>query len=74
MEKLKRSEKYKIFRDYGVPRYMMIDLEERKREQRLCAFVAFMMLVLAIAGKTEAQRTFGLLALFISSLVGVFNR
>lgn len=74
MENLKRSEKHKIFRDYDVPRYIWLDEKEKKREQMMWIWVALMMLVLAFAGKTEAQRTFGLVALFITNLLGVFYR
>lgn len=74
MEKMKRSEKYKAFKEYGIPRYMMIDEKEKKREQRFWAFLALVMLVLAIAGKTDMQKTFGTVTLFLVSLVGVFDR
>lgn len=74
MEKMKRSEKYKAFKDYGIPRYLMIDEKEKKREQRFWAFLALLMLILAIAGKTDMQKTFGTVTLFLVSLVGVFDR
>ena len=74
MEKMKRSEKYRAFKEYGIPRYMMIDENEKKREQRFWAFLALLMLVLAIAGKTDMQKTFGTVTLFLVSLVGVFDR
>ena len=74
MENLKRSEKHKIFRDYGVPRDIWLDEKEKKREQIMWIWVALMMLALAFAGKTEAQRTFGLVALFITNILGVFYK
>lgn len=74
MEKMKRSEKYKAFKDYGIPRYLMMDEKEKKREQRFWAFLALLMLVLSIAGKTDMQKTFGTISLFLVCLVGVFDR
>lgn len=74
MEKMKRSEKYKAFKEHGIPRYMMLDEKEKRREQKFCAFLALLMLVLAIAGKTDMQKTFGTVTLFLVCLVGVFDR
>ena len=73
MEKMRRSEKYRLFKDQGVPRQLMLKEEERKREQAFWAVIAFMMLVLALIGKTDSQQVFGMLALFAISLIGVFN-
>lgn len=74
MENLKRSEKHKIFRDYDVPRYIWLDEKEKKREQAMWVVVAFMMVLLAFAGQTNAQKSFGVLSLFVVNLIGVFSR
>jgi|GEM_PF-4752459 hypothetical protein len=74
MEKLKRSEKHKLFKEHGVPRYLMLDEKEKKREQAMCVVLAFMMVVLAFAGKTNAQKSFGVLSLFLVNLIGVLSR
>lgn len=74
MEKLKRSEKHRLFKDHGVPRYLMLDEKEKKREQAMWAVVAFMMVVLAFAGQSNAQKSFGVLTLFVVNLIGVFSR
>ena len=74
MEKLKRSEKHRLFNNYGVPRYLMLDEKEKKREQAMWVVVAFMMVLLAFAGQTNAQKSFGVLSLFVVNLIGVFSR
>lgn len=74
MEKMKRSEKHRRFKDCGIPRYMMLDEKEKKKEDLLFLIISLMMLVLALAGKSEIQRMFGTGALFISNLIGVMNR
>lgn len=74
MERMKRSEKYKRFKDCGIPRYMMLSEKDKKKESYMFIFLALMMLVLVLVGKTEAQRVFGAISLFLSSLVAVLNR
>ena len=74
MEKMKRSEKHRKFKDCGIPRYMMLDEKEKKRENLMFLIISLLMLVLALVGKNEIHRTFGTVALFISSLIGVMNR
>lgn len=74
MEKMKRSEKHRRFKDCGIPRYMMLDEKEKKKENLMFLVISLMMLVLALAGKSEIQRMFGTGALFISNLIGVMNR
>ncbi len=74
MEKMKRSEKHRRFKDCGVPRYMMLDDKDKKKENVLFLIVALLMLVLALVGKTDTHKTFGVVALFISSLIAVLNR
>lgn len=74
MENLKRSEKHRLFKEHGAPRYLMLDKKEKRREQLMWTFIASMMLLLAFLGKTETQKTFGMVVLFIVSLLGVFDR
>lgn len=74
IENMKRSEKYKLFKDCRVPRYLIISEKEKRREQIFWAFLAFMMLTLSIVGRNDIQKIFGKLALFFVSLFGVFDR
>lgn len=74
MEKMKRSEKYKTFKEYGIPRYMMLDEKDKKKESYMFIFIALLMLILALIGKTDGQKAFGAVSLFFSSLIGVLNR
>lgn len=74
MKNMKRSEKRRLFKDYGVPRYLLLDEKAKRKEQIIWSVLAFMMLLLAFVGRNDAQKTFGQLALFIICLVGVFDR
>lgn len=74
MENMKRSEKHKLFKDYGVPRYLLLDEKAKRKEQISWSVLAFLMLLLTFIGRNDAQKTFGQLALFIICLFGVFDR
>lgn len=74
MKNMKRSEKRRLFKDYGVPRYLLLDEKAKRKEQIIWSVLAFMMLLLAFVGRNDAQKTFGQLALFIICLIGVFDR
>lgn len=74
MENMKRSEKHKLFKDCGLPRYLLLDEKAKRKEQITWSVLAFLMLLLAFVGRSEAQKAFGQLALFIICLFGVFDR
>lgn len=74
MEQMKRSEKYKKFKDCGIPRYLMLDHQEKKKESIMLFVISLMMFVLAFFGKTEWQRSIGLLLLFGVNTVSIINR
>lgn len=74
MEKMKRSEKHRLFKDCGLPRYLLLDEKAKRKEQITWSVLAFLMLLLAFIGRNDAQKIFGQLALFIICLLGVFDR
>lgn len=74
IENMKRSEKYRLFKDLGIPRYVLLDEKAKRKEQIFWSSMAFLMLVLSMTGRTDVQRVFGKLALFIICLFGVFYR
>ena len=74
MKKMRRSEKYRVFRDYGVPRHLLLDEKDKKREQVFLAAISFIMFVLALLGRNEVHRIFGLSFMFLICLMEVFNR
>ena len=74
MENMKRSEKHRLFKDCGLPRYLLLDEKTKRKEQISWSVLAFLMLLLTFIGRSGAQKTFGQLALFIICLFGVFDR
>lgn len=74
VENLKRSEKHRLFKNYGVPRYVLLDEKAKKKEQLFWSGLAMIMLILSFAGRSDVQRTFGTVSLFLVCLVGVFDR
>ena len=74
MENMKRSEKHRLFKDCGLPRYLLLDEKTKRKEQISWSVLAFLMLLLTFIGRSDAQKTFGQLALFIICLFGVFDR
>lgn len=76
MEKkeLKRSEKWKEYKDFGIPRYLMLSEKDRKKECMLWVFVSVLFLLLAVAGKNEIERYVGIILLFLVNAIGAFSR
>ncbi len=76
MEKkeLKRSEKWKEYKEFGIPRYLMLSEKDRKKECMLWVVISVMFLVLAIAGKNDIERFGGAFFLFFINLCGAFSR
>ena len=76
MEKkeLKRSEKWKEYKDFGIPRYLMLSEKERKKECMLWVFVSVLFLLLAVAGKNEIERYIGIILLFLVNAIGAFSK
>lgn len=76
MEKkeLKRSEKWKKYKDFGIPRYLMLSEKDRKKECMLWVFVSVLFLLLAVAGKNEIERYVGIILLFLVNAIGAFSK
>lgn len=76
MEKkeLKRSEKWKEYKDFGIPRYLMLSEKDRKKECMLWVFVSVLFLLLAVAGKNEIERYIGIILLFLVNAIGAFSK
>lgn len=76
MEKkeLKRSEKWKEYKEFGVPRYLMLSEKDKKKECMLWVFISVMFLLLAISGKNEIERYVGIICLFLINTMGAFLR
>ncbi len=76
MEKkeLKRSEKWKEYKDFGIPRYLMLSEKDRKKECMLWVFVSVLFLLLAVAGKNEIERYVGIILLFLVNAIGSFSK
>ena len=71
---MKRSEKYRNFKDFGLPRYLMISEKDKKRECILWIILSVMFLLLALNGRNEIQKYVGVVLLFVINLVGVLSR
>lgn len=76
MEKkeLKRSEKWKEYKDFGIPRYLMLSEKDRKKECMLWVFISVLFLLLAVAGKNEIERYVGIILLFLVNAIGAFSK
>lgn len=76
MEKkeLKRSEKWREYKEFGIPRYLMLSEKDRKKECMLWVFVSVLFLLLAVAGKNEIERYVGIILLFLVNAIGAFSR
>ncbi|MDD7766291.1 MULTISPECIES: hypothetical protein [Anaerococcus] len=76
MEKkeLKRSEKWKEYKDFGIPRYLMLSEKDKKKECMLWVFVSVLFLLLAVAGKNEIERYVGIILLFLVNAIGAFSK
>ncbi|MDU7141389.1 MAG: hypothetical protein E6319_00330 [Anaerococcus vaginalis] len=71
---MKRSEKYRNFKEFGLPRYLMISEKDKKRECILWIILSVMFLLLALNGRNEIQKYVGVVLLFLVNLVGVLSR
>ena len=71
---MKRSEKYRNFKDFGLPRYLMISEKDKKRECILWIILSVMFLLLALNGRNEIQKYVGVVLLFVVNLIGVLSR
>lgn len=76
MEKkeLKRSEKWREYKEFGIPRYLMLSEKDKKKECMLWVFVSVLFLLLAIAGKNEIERYVGIILLFLVNAIGAFSK
>lgn len=76
MEKkeLKRSEKWREYKEFGIPRYLMLSEKDRKKECMLWVFVSVLFLLLAVAGKNEIERYVGIILLFLVNAIGAFSK
>lgn len=76
MDNLKRKDIYRILneemvnRPYKVPRRWKLRKKDRLVELGIIVIVASGMCMLALAGPREADRVFGVIGLFVISLVG----
>ncbi|WP_311537192.1 hypothetical protein [uncultured Anaerococcus sp.] len=76
MDNLKRKDIYRILNDemvnkpYRVPRRWKLRKKDRLIELGIIVIVASGMCMLALAGPREADRVFGVIGLFVISLVG----
>ena len=71
---MKRSEKYRNFKEFGLPRYLMISEKDKKRECILWIILSVMFLLLALNGRNEIQKYVGVVLLFVVNFVGVLSR
>lgn len=71
---MKRSEKYRNFKEFGLPRYLMISEKDKKRECILWIILSVMFLLLALNGRNEIQKYVGVVLLFVVNLIGVLSR
>ena len=71
---MKRSEKYRNFKEFGLPRYLMLSEKDKKRESILWIILSVMFLLLALNGRNEIQKYVGVVLLFVVNLVGVLSR
>lgn len=72
--KMKRSEVFKKYKKNGIPRYLTISEEEKRRESIMWIILAGAFLFLVVAGKTEMQRIAGGFMMFLVNAVGVLSR
>lgn len=72
--KVKRSKKYRNFKEFGLPRYLMINEEDKKRECVKMIFLSVLFLVLTLIGKNEIQRCGGALFLFFINILGDLSK
>lgn len=71
---MKRSEKYRNFKEFGLPRYLMLSEKDKKRESILWIILSVMFLLLALNGRNEIQKYVGAVLLFVINLLGVLSR
>lgn len=71
---MKRSEKYRNFKDFGLPRYLMLNEKDKKRECMMMVFLSVLFLLLTLMGKNEIQRYSGAFFLFFINILGAISR
>lgn len=71
---MKRSEVYRNFKEFGLPRYLVLSEKEKRRESILWIILSVMFLLLALNGRNEIQKYVGVVLLFVVNLVGVLSR
>lgn len=71
---MKRSEKYRNFKEFGLPRYLMLSEKEKRRESIMWVSVSVLLLILVLLGKNDLVRNAGGFSLFFVNLVGVLSR
>lgn len=71
---MKRSEKYRYFKDFGLPRYLMLNEKDKKRECMMMVFLSVLFLLLTLMGKNDVQRCSGALFLFFINILGAISR
>lgn len=71
---MKRSEKYRNFKEFGLPRYLMISEKDKKRECMMMVFLSVLFLLLTLMGKNDVQRCGGALFLFFINILGALSR
>lgn len=71
---MKRSEKYRNFKEFGLPRYLMLNEKDKKRESIMWVSISVLLLVLVLVGRNELIRNAGAVSLFFVNLLGVLSR
>ncbi|MBS5989682.1 hypothetical protein [Anaerococcus hydrogenalis] len=71
---MKRSEKYRNFKEFGLPRYLMLNEKDKKRESIMWVSISVLLLVLVLLGRNELIRNAGAVSLFFVNLLGVLSR
>lgn len=71
---MKRSEKYRNFKEFGLPRYLMLNEKDKKRESIMWVSISVLLLILVLVGRNELIRNAGAVSLFFVNLLGVLSR
>ncbi len=71
---MKRSEVYRNFKEFGLPRYLVLSEKEKRRESIMWVSVSVLLLILVLLGESDLVRNAGGFSLFFVNLVGVLSR
>ena len=71
---MKRSEVYRNFKEFGLPRYLMLNEKDKRRECMMMVFISALLLLLTLMGKNEVQRSSGAFFLFFINILGAISR